>query len=312
MDLIAIATQLGTDEQCLAFIETMRWENGVRCVKCDSDRISKFTTKEGKRKSGRIIPARHLYECLVCGEQFAATTGTLFHDTHLPLQKWFFAVALMVNAKKGLSARQMKRDLGVTYKTAWFLCHRIREAMQSEGGIFGGTVEIDETYVGGKYNPRGKRGKYQKQAVIGVVQRSTPEENSKVQTKLIPNRSKNVIAEVVKDHVSFDAAIMTDEWSGYRHLNKSHNHAIVIHSCGEYVRGDVHTNNIEGFWSLVKRQIIGQHHFVSVKHLQRYLNEVSFKFNNREEESLFLLVLLNLLIGSALPYAKLTAPVSAS
>jgi transposase-like protein len=128
MDLIAIATEFGTPGACFDFLEKMRWPEGVRCLKCDADKVSKIVTKESVRKNGRKIPARHLYQCLACDHQFTPTTGTLFNDTHLPIQKWFFAVALMTNAKKGLSAKQMQRDLKVSYQTAWYLCHRIREA----------------------------------------------------------------------------------------------------------------------------------------------------------------------------------------
>jgi hypothetical protein len=193
MDLITIATQLGTEEQCLAFIERMRWPEGVRCPICGCDKVSKFHVKESTRKAKRAdgtieivsVPARHLYECMeqTCKQQFAATTGTLFHDTHLPLQKWFFAIALMVNAKKGLSARQMKRDLNVTYKTAWYLCHRIREAMESEGGLFGGRVEMDETYIGGRYDARRHPDNYLKQPVMGVVQRTNEAKHSQVRAR---------------------------------------------------------------------------------------------------------------------------------
>jgi transposase-like protein len=137
MGFIAIASHLETEDKCLAFLERMRWPMGVQCILCESGRTAKFQVKETSRKvkrsSGAVetvaVPARRLYQCLECGHQFAATTGTLFHDTHLPLPKWFFAIALMINAKQGLSARQMQRHLNVTYKTAWYLCHRIRESI---------------------------------------------------------------------------------------------------------------------------------------------------------------------------------------
>jgi DNA-directed RNA polymerase subunit RPC12/RpoP len=135
--LIAVQEELGTEERCLAFLETLRWPDGIRCVECDHDKVSKFTTKEGtrervNRKGEKVIskvPARHLYQCLKCSAQFTARVGTIFNDSHLPLQKWMQAVAIMCNAKKGVSARQLWRDLGTSYKTAWYLAHRIREAM---------------------------------------------------------------------------------------------------------------------------------------------------------------------------------------
>lgn len=164
--LISVQEELGTEEQCLAFLETLRWPEGVRCLNCGGDKISKFSTKESVRKSAYIskrtgeakehkIPARHLYQCLnpECWYQFTATTGTIFNDSHLPLRKWMQATAIICNAKKGVSAKQLQRDIGVSYKTAWYLSHRIREAMTV--GNFSdtkltGTVEVDETFIGGK------------------------------------------------------------------------------------------------------------------------------------------------------------------
>ena len=181
--LIDVQREFATEEQCLAYLEAMRWPDGVRCLKCGLDRISKFVTKRSKRSKPYIskrtgeakehtIRSRYLYQCLdsECGFQFSATTGTIFNDTHLPLPQWLMAVALMVNAKKGLSAKQMERDLGVSYPTAWYLCHRIRKAMEEgQPGLLTGTVEADETYVGGKYDRRRKRAPYEKQRVIGFV-----------------------------------------------------------------------------------------------------------------------------------------------
>jgi hypothetical protein len=171
--VIAVQRELGTDEQCLAFLEALRWPDGVRCIKCDGDKISKFSTKESERartnKRGETrtvkVPPRHLYECLdpKCGQQFTATAGTLFNDTHLPLRKWMMAVAVMCNAKKGVSAKQLQRDVEVSYKTAWYLEHRIREAMITGNWTdqkMTGTIEADETFVGGKYDKRRKREKY--------------------------------------------------------------------------------------------------------------------------------------------------------
>jgi Transposase zinc-ribbon domain/ISXO2-like transposase domain len=181
--LIDVKAYFGTTEQCVQYLEAMRWPEGVRCLVCGCDKVSKFvtneTTRERKNRKGIVttvrVPARHLYTCLepTCGFQFSPTAGTILHDTHLPLEKWFIAVALMCNAKKGLSAKQMERDLGVNYRTAWYLCHRIRKAMEDgdPGRIFMGVVEADETYLGGRYDPRRKRAKHEKQPVVGFLQR---------------------------------------------------------------------------------------------------------------------------------------------
>ena len=314
MDLISIATEFGTKEACFEFLEKKRWPEGVRCLfvdadgaVCGSDKITKIVTKEGKRKNGRTIPARHLFQCQTCGHQFTPTTGTLFNDTHLPIQKWFFAVALMTNAKKGLSAKQMQRDLKVSYQTAWYLCHRIREALQGGSSLFTGTVEMDEAYIGGRYDERRARAKYDKAPVVGVLQRGTKEKASQVQARHVQHVDKLLVQSIINERVSFDANIYTDEGGVYRHLAKTRKHEIVVHSKDEYVRGEVHTNSIEGFWSLVKRQIIGQHHWVSVKHLQAYLNERVHAFNNRKAEDMFGLVITALICGIPLPYAVLTA-----
>jgi len=326
--LIEIQKTYGAEEQCLAFLEMARWPEGVECVKCGGKKISKFTTKEGKRKrfsktQGKVVevavPARHLYTCLntECGQQFSAVAGTVFNDSHLPLTKWFEAIALMLNAKKGLSAKQMERDLGVSYKTAWYLCHRIRKAMDEGTSLFTGVVEVDETYVGGKYDRRRKREPHDKQPVFGVVQRGSGEEHSKVRAFPIPTNSATVLTGAVKGNVSAKAELfITDEWRGYKKVGKSYQHETVKHIQLEYKRkGDprnIHTNSVEGFWSLFKRGLIGSFHKVSVKHLGRYLNEFEFRFNHRKNEELFAMTIINLLIGSALPYAELTANPQAS
>ena len=322
MDLIRIATEYSTEEACLTYLEKARWPEGVRCigkntegVVCGSDKITKFSTKEGKRKNGRTIPARHLYQCQTCGYQFTAKTETLFNDSHLPLVKWFIAVTLLTNAKKGMSAKQLERDLKVSYQTAWYVFHRIREAMKGESGMFGGTVEMDETFIGGRFDERRHtKGVDHKQAIMGVVQRGTDEKPSQVVAFPIPSRGVPIIRAVVQKYVKKDATIYTDEWGSYRHMKQERpdHYDIVIHSKGEYVRGDVHTNTIEGFWSLFERQLVGQHHWVSVKHLQKYLDERCFCYNNRHERDIFRMVIVRLAITAALPYIKLTAGPSAS
>lgn len=294
------------------YLESVRWPNGVRCLQCNGDRVSTIVTNDttrerfSKRANATVtvrVPGRRLYQCNTagCRHQFSAITGTLFTDTHIPLSKWFKAIVLICNAKKGISALQTLRDLDVHNKTAWFLNHRIREAMQQEGGIFGGQVEMDETYVS-RIPETGT-----KQPIIGVFQRKQDGKPAKIQTFPIPNRSRKVLAHVVRESVAPDAKIFTDEWSGYRHLKGTHDHAIVIHSKGEYVNGLAHTNNLESFWGIFKRGLIGSFHFVTVKHLQRYLNEFAFRFNNKHAEDLFTMVVANLVIGSALRYKVLIA-----
>jgi hypothetical protein len=318
--LIEIQKSFGTDEQCQAYLESARWPEGVRCLKCNGDKVSKFTSKGRERinRKGETVrsPDRHLYQCLdpECGHQFTTTTGTLFNDSHLPLSKWFLAIGIMCNAKKSVSAKQMERDLGVNYRTAWYLNHRIRKAMD-EGieGMFTGTVEVDETYVGGRYDKRRKREAWEKQGVIGALQRNTAEQPSQVRVEKIDTPSKTVLTGFVRKNVSTDAEILyTDEYPAYKSLKADYRHEIVRHKALEYVRGDVHTQSIENFWSLFKRGVIGSFHKISIKHLDRYLAEFCFRFNHRRNEELFALTILNLVIAAAMPYAVLIGKTSAS
>jgi hypothetical protein len=325
--LIEIQQSFGTEEKCQAYLEAARWPEGVRCLKCDGNKVSKFVTNETSRervnRKGQTVtvrvPARTLYQCLnaECAYQFSATTGTLFNDSHLPLSKWFQGIALMCNAKKGLSAKQMERDLGVNYRTAWYLNHRIRKAMDEGMSLFTGVVEVDETYIGGAYDRRRKRERHATQPVFGAIQRATETEHSKVRAFSIPTNSTTILTGAVKGNVSVKAELLiSDEAIGYRAVGKQYQHETVKHIHLEYKRkGDprnIHTNSIEGFWSLFKRGLIGSFHKVSVKHLHRYLNEFEFRFNHRRNEEMFALVILNLVIAQAMPYAQLIGKSSES
>ena len=293
------------------YLEAARWPNGVHCLKCDHDKVSKFTLK-GKMKTyadgtTKATPDRFLYQCLKCKYQFAATTGTIFSDTHLPLSKWMLATAIMCNAKKGVSAKQMERDMGVSYKTAWYLNHRIREAMADGDfdSLFTGTVEADETYIGGEYDKRRKRAKYDKEPVFGMIERET----GRVHAKHIPTANRWAVTREIDAVVAPEAKFMTDESNLYSNLTRrGFEHQIVVHSNKEWVRGDVHTQGIDGFWSLLKRGIIGSFHQVSIKHLDRYIAEFQFRFNSREDQQIFAAVILGLVIKSALRYKTLTGP----
>jgi ISXO2-like transposase domain len=267
----------------------MRWPDGITCLKCGGNRISKIKAagRERVTKSGTVkrSPTRYLYECLdpKCGHQFTATTGTIFHDTHLPLDKWFLAVALMVNAKKGLSALQLKRDLNIAYKTAWYLSHRIRKAMglieAADDEPLTGTVEADETYMGSKkYDKRRKRAKYAKEPVFGIVER-----DGRAKTFHVPAVNRYNVINKLAGNVSIDARLLCTDDSGLydRMPANIQKHEIVKHSAKEWVRGEVHTATIDGYWGLLKRGVIGSFHQVSVKHLHRYLAEFQFRWNNR-------------------------------
>ena len=318
MNLIDVAKEFGTPEACNDFLERMRWPEGARCVKCDSPKVSKYTKQASTRtrknpKTGeleeKVVPARILYVCRDCKRQFSVTEGTIFNDTHLSLEKWYIAVALMVNAKKGLSALQLKRDLKVAYKTAWYLSHRIRKAMglveAADDKPLTGTIEIDETYMGAKkYEARRKRARWDKEPVFGMVER-----DGRARAYHKPKVTLNAIVEKIKDNVSIEAdAIYSDDGQSYGTVPgciKNHNHQKVNHKVKEWVRGDVHTGTIDGFWGMLKRGVIGSYHQISIKHLHRYLNEFQFKWNQRKHQEIFMLVIAALVIGSSLPYKEL-------
>jgi transposase-like protein len=323
MNLIDAAKQFATPEACVDYLEAMRWPDGVTCLQCGGAKVTRIQTNatERTRKNARgevrtvKVPGRIVYQCQnsECAHQFSATTGTIFHDTHLPLDKWFMAVALMVNAKKGLSAKQLQRDLKMAYKTAWYLSHRIRKAMglceMADEAPLTGTVEADETYMGSKkYDKRRKRARWDKEPVFGVVER-----DGRAKTFHVPQINRHHIIGKLQDNISVNAdALYTDESQMYKRLPANiQKHAIVNHSAKEWVRGDVHTGTIDGYWGLLKRGVIGSFHQISVKHLHRYLSEFQFRWNNRKSQEIFALVIAALVIGSAMPYKELIASVDA-
>jgi transposase-like protein len=303
-----IFIKFSTEEQCLEYIEKMRWPDGVvRCPTCGDKEVKRvMRTAESKNKRPWF------YLCLNkdCHQQFSPTAGTLFADSHLPLIVWFHAIGLILNAKKGISAKQLQRDLGIGgYKTAWYLNHRIREAMK-EGDLepLGGIVEIDETYVGGKVRGKGmKFAKKQKQVVMGAVERG----GGKLRLQHVPNATTDVIHGFVRANVSPDAErIMTDQHRAYPGAlapEFSDRHETVNHIIGEYVRGDVTTNSIESAFSLFKRGLIGQFHKLSGKHLHRYLAEFEYRFNRRNDADVFIATVQRLCGVKPLRFAVLTS-----
>jgi transposase-like protein len=293
IDLVKLSEAFDTDAECRAYLEELRWPNGVECPRCQSKSVSR-------------IKARKIIECNGCRYQFSVTAGTIFHDSHLPLPKWFLAIFLISESKKGMSALQLKRLLKVSYKTAWYLCHRIREAMKTEGGKpLAGIVECDETYVGGKPRYRVGMGNYRmrKTMVMAVVERG-----GEIRIQVGKNSNKWTLHPFIKQHAPNPKRIMTDELPSYKGIgDHDTTHETIEHSAKEYVRGDVHTNTVEGAFGLFERAIVGSFHQVSVKHLDRYLDEFEFRYNNRKNAYLFRDTLLRLCGGKALPYDKLTA-----
>lgn len=312
--LIDVAQQFSDEESCLAYLEGVRWPTGVRCLACGSNKVSKTVSAIKNRRTGLVSKKRYLYQCIekTCQHQFTATTGTIFHDTHLPLPKWFLAIALLCDAKKSVSAKQLQRHIGGSYKTAWHLNHRIRKAMEEGSDVpFFGVVEMDETYVTGEYDPRRKRARYESQGVVGFVQRPYGGKVSKVRAFPLAKSNKKNLLRVVRENVHEDAKLYTDQAPTYKAFDETYLRYIVNHSNEEWVRGDVHTNSIEGFWSLFKRGLVGSFHAVSIKHLARYLSEFSYRYNNRDARNLFGKTVYQLVRGKRLSFAELVSePVS--
>lgn len=276
--LIELAATYATRESCLALLEKLRWPNGVSCIRCGHAKVYK-------------IEDRCIYECAECRYQFSATAGTIMHDSRLPLTKWILAIALMTNARKGVSACQVSRDLHVTYKTAWYLCHRIRRAMREMAWLekFTGIVECDETYIGGVQRGNGRgRGVKNKVIVFGAKERG-----GKVRMHTIPNVTGKTLGAAVRKYVSTDAEmVVADQWNSYNQLSAEFRMGRINHT-REYVRGNIHTNGIESVWAIVKRQVFGTHHKISEQYMPLYLSEISYRFNHRDNHNLFMEVLAN-------------------
>ena len=279
-----------SDEKCRAVLEELRWPNGVACPRCGGMNHAHDTV-------------RGVYDCYSCGYQFSVLANTMFHDTKLPLRKWFVAILLMVEAKKGMSANQMKRVIGVSYKTAWYLCHRIRAAMsEAQWEPLEGTVEVDETYVGGKVRGKGHGYKGNKTIVAGAVQRG-----GDIVLQVVDDNGRHTLHGFIRSATGPAVErLMTDEWRSYRGIaDADTTHETVNHSAEEWARGDVHTNTVEGVWSLFKRSIVGSYHKLSAKHLDAYLDELEWRFNNRDNPYLFRDTLTRLLSSENLPYQQL-------
>jgi transposase-like protein len=254
------------------YLEGVRWPIGPVCPHCGSISKDHYALAGEKHREG-------LYKCKDCREQFTVTVGTVFERSKIGLHVWLQAVFLLCSSKKGMSAHQLHRTLGVTYKTAWFMAHRIREAMtQGFAGPLGsgGQVEADETYIGNKRNKPNAKGMHRKHAVFALVER-----NGKARSFHIPNVTGKTLKPILQKHVKPEVDLMTDDAMVYKHITQDYAHSTVNHSKKEYVRGDVHTNTVEGYFSILKRGIIGTYHHVSEAHLQRYCSEFDFRYNHR-------------------------------
>jgi transposase-like protein len=302
MTLPELNRLFSTDEDCREILTRLRWPEGVTCPRCQN-------------KNVWWVESRKQFTCSECSYQFSVMTGTIFNDSHLPLPIWFMAVLLLCEAKKGMSALQLKRTIWGqhkgSYKTAWYLCHRIRAAMKEiNQPMLDGTVEMDETYVGGK--ERCGRGwntpDNNKEIVIGLRQRG-----GELRYFHANDVKSGTLAKYIKENVSADVDVMvTDEMPAYpkamiRAGVHGSKHKTIRHKSKVYVDGDIHTNTVESAFSLLKRGIMGSWHKISAKHLLAYLDEMTFRFNRRKRSDLFIDTLRHMITAPVLTFDKLTA-----
>ena len=305
MNLLKISQAFSTEDQALEYWIKTRWPKGVRCIACDHAKVYSIAT------SGKTGKPCRLFECAACGLHFSAITGTLFHDSHLPLRKWFMAMALMCEAKKGISANQVARHLGCQYKTAWYLCHRIRKAMEELNsapiGGQGKIVEVDETFVGGRKLRKGHKAAVDaKICVLGIAERG-----GRVHLQRIDNLKAASIRPVLEAKLNPDTdKVVTDSASVYNWIIPAEKHEAVVHQEEFRTLGFTAAQTVESAFSLFKRGILGSYHKLSKDHLDSYLQEFCWRFNrSHAQPSMFDTLLGELAAKPPMTYKKLTREV---
>jgi transposase-like protein len=272
--LLQMMQAIPDEQTAIDHFTAIRWKRGAFCPHCDSSKVYHFADKRS-------------HKCGDCRKRFSIRVGTIFEDSKLPIRTWLLAIWLITSHKKGIASTQLAKDLGITQKSAWFVTHRLRYAIrtQSFNRPLDGEIEADETFVGGKEKNKhahqrtgGKQGGKGKTAVLGILERG-----GELRTGITPNLSAKSVQTVIRDNVAKGASVMTDEHGAFVGLQGDYSHHRVNHSAGEYVRHYVlHTNGIESVWALFKRQIVGTHHWLSPKHLAKYLSEMTWRFNLRD------------------------------
>jgi transposase-like protein len=304
--LLGAITYFADVDVATLFVASLRWPDGVRCPHCDSVDCS-------------YVKSRRIWQCKNCRKQFSVKVGSIFEDSPIPLSKWLPAMWMLVNCKNGVSSHEIARDLGVTQKTAWFMLHRLRLAIQAKSfDKMDGDIEIDETYIGGKARnmhiskrKRVFKGSHRnaflgKVAVLGLLDRHGKDGTSQIRTAIVAGRKKGHLQPVVREHVEAGSSLNTDAHFSYQGLAADYMHHVIDHA-EAYVDGQVHTNGLENFWSLLKRSVRGTYVNVEPFHLFRYLDEQVYRFNNRKQtDAMRFLEACASVFGKRLTYTALT------
>jgi len=302
--LIKMIEVLDTEQKCREYLEELRWNDEPICPHCGSARNNHYKLNQSGTFKG-------LYKCKDCLKRFTIRIGTMFEGSPIKLKKWFLAIYIFSSHKKGISSCQLAKDIAVTQKTAWFMLSRIRHSFRVKTiDKFDGVTQVDETFVGGKNQKKPKerrkektqgRSTKTKTVVFGLLS------DGIVTTEIVPNTKGKTLINVIKNMVEEGSIVVSDGWVGYSKVHKDFIHKKIAHNEGQYVKGTYHTNSIEGFWSLLKRGILGIYHSTSPKHLQKYCDEFSFRYNtkNFKEGDRFNLALLN--ADERLSYEELIA-----
>jgi transposase-like protein len=277
-NLMDLLEAFPTEQSCIQYLINVRHNGKIVCPHSDCKCEKVYAFKDGKT-----------FKCAECKKRFSVRVGSIFQDSNIPLRKWFMAIYLITNHKKGISSVQLSKDIGVTQKSSWFMLHRLRHANKTKSFEFQGTVEADECYVGGSESNKHTQKKFtaEKAVIFGLVNRETKQ----VKSFNVESADKECLLPKIGCNIKMGSTIVTDSYHAYKDLKNNYKHDVIKHSAGEYVRIDtsreafkIHTNTIEGYWALVKRTINGTYHWVSKKHLQKYLIECDFRYNTKEFE----------------------------